>query len=297
MAFPFQATEYGDGSYAAYLTTGERLFLVRAIADILELLGQDDDPGAPERFEEQAAQRPLKGRTPKGLTQRGLRGPSETSRRIDDDPAELGAAIPAPGAQNVPGMHGVPGAPWEIEAPDDPRLVEQLEAALSGLDDEDPLPPTDPAIRRLLPDASLDPEVAAEFRRYTDFELREQKVSRLLLLSDRLTDVTPSSVDDEHLEFLVEEDEAEPVASALGDIRLVLGERLGLHSDRDAQELYDRVVTLSEQLRAADGDTSSLGQSDERVYVMGILFELAGYLQESLTGCMLETLRQRRRNP
>jgi hypothetical protein len=56
-------------------------------------------------------------------------------------------------------------------------------------------------------------------------------------------------------------------------------------------------VTLSEQLRAADGDTSSLGQSDERVYVMGILFELAGYLQESLTGCMLETLRQRRRNP
>ncbi len=290
MAFPFQVTEYGDGSYAAYLTTGERLFLVRAIADILELLGQDDDPGAPERFEEQSVQRPLKGRTP-GLVQRRLRGPAETMRRIDDDPAELGAAIPALGAQSIP------GAPWEIEAPDDPRLVEQLEAALSGLDDEDPLPPTDPAIRRLLPDASLDPEVAAEFRRYTDFELREQKVSRLLLLSDRLTDVTPSSVDDEHLEFLVEEDEAEPVASALGDIRLVLGERLGLHSDQDAQELYDRVVALSEQLRAAEGDTSVLGQNDERVYVMGILFELAGYLQESLTGCMLETLRQRRRNP
>ena len=41
-------------------------------------------------------------------------------------------------------------------------------------------PPTDPAVRRLLPDASRDdPQVAAEFRRLTEDDLRAGKIARL----------------------------------------------------------------------------------------------------------------------
>lgn len=270
MAHPFSDSQYGDGSYLAALTTGERLFLVRAVADILELLGEEDqfhDPNDPL---------------------------AQLQEELDFDPAALEALEALDSSIASPA--GADGRPWEAGQEDD-LGIEQLEAVIEGLANHEVSPvhaPTDPALRRLLPDASLDPDVAAEFRKYTDFDLREHKVQRLLLLSELLTDVEPSADDNEHMDFLVDSGAAEAVAGALGDIRLVLGERLDLRNDDDSSELYDDVVEYSGKVAESDESLESLSQEQEGRYIMGILFELAGFLQETLTLCMLEDLRAKR---
>lgn len=264
MALPFQADEEFPEAFCAALTTGERLFLVRAAADIVELLGQEDEEGSALEFPE-ASQ-------------------FDFASGVDELPRDLFETASDRFAESD-------GA---LDSSNDESLESQLEAVLGALNDAQDLSlPTDPAVRRLLPDASLDPDVASEFRKYTDFDLREQKVRRLLQLSDALTDADPSSDDDEHLEFVVMSENAESTAGALTDIRLVLGERLDLRSDSDAQDLHDDVVMMAKALSLQDGQ----GIADdelERRYIMGMLFELAGFLQESLTECMLDEFRRKR---
>lgn len=274
MAREFQVDSQSDSVLVAELTTGERLFLVRAVADVLELLGEDEDYFVPtDGTSDQSAQ---------SLGNRF----NFDSLRVEDlvNPPVVPDYIDAPGNWTTP----------ELEDTEE-IAVEHLEAVIDALSDSDETPPpTDPAVRRLLPDASLDPDVAAEFRKYTDFELREQKVQRLMLLSDRLTDVEPSTEDDEHLDFPVALAEAEHFAAALGDLRLVLGERLDLRTDEDSTELYEHVVSIAERMQSESIDAYELSPNEERRYIMGMLFELAGYLQESLTACMLDNLRAKR---
>jgi len=269
MARPFITSPLGDDFYTASLTTGERLFLVRAAADIVEMLGEEDDDGA-QPYEDLSDLDIAYG---DDVTSE----PAASDFSVQDTRDEVASFL----------------ANEAISEPkDNAEMAENLERVLAALNTHDDLhAPTDPALRRLLPDASLDPEVAAEFRKFTDFDLREQKVQRLLMLSALLTDVDPSSDDNQHMEFLVRREEAEPICGALGDIRLVLGERLDLRTDQDSQDLHDDVVAIAESLESDDGDESETSEDLERRYIMGMLFELAGYLQESLTQCMLVDLR------
>lgn len=265
MAYPFSIDADEPDVFSAALTTGERLFLVRAAADLVELLGQDD-AGEPST---------------------GLPTDVPFPFDVPMDPS-VGEAFDS-------GADLFADEPGLFTDAEPSELGSQLEEVLAALTESQDLAlPTDPAVRRLLPDASLDPDVASEFRRYTDFDLREQKVRRLLQLSDLLTDVDPSADDDEHMELVVMSSEAEAIAGALTDIRLVLGERLDLRTDQDAQDLHDDVVGYAELLAQDDGFDIE-DEDAERRYIMGMLFELAGFLQESLTECMLYELRQRRR--
>lgn len=274
MAREFQVSEQMPGYLVAELTTGERLFLVRAVADVLELLGEDEDFFVP-----------TDGTTDSGAQSLGNRFNFD-SLRVED----LVNPPAVPGFLDTPEVWTGP----ELEEPEE-IAVEHLEAVIDALSDTDVTPaPTDPAVRRLLPDASLDPDVAAEFRKYTDFDLREQKVQRLMQLSDRLTDVEPSTEDDLHLDFPVALSDAESFAGALGDLRLVLGERLGLRTDEDSTVLYNQIVEIAGRMQSESIEAYELSPTEERTYIMGMLFELAGYLQESLTTCMLEDLRAKR---
>src|SRR5690606_27945739 len=101
----------------------------------------------------------------------------------------------------------------------------------------DATPPPDPAVRRLLPDASDDVEVAAEFRRFTPDDLAARKVGRLVLLARMLADAEAAEV----ARFAVVREEAEEVAGALTDVCLVLAERLGLRTDEQVEGLYDEL--------------------------------------------------------
>jgi hypothetical protein len=116
--------------------------------------------------------------------------------------------------------------------PDDP--FDEL-AALNGLaglgdaDAEPPKAPDDPALARLFPDGNRDdPDASAEYRRLTESGLRARKRAGARLAVGILRREGTQTLDD---------DEAQALLKALTDVRLVLGERLGLKTDEDAARL------------------------------------------------------------
>jgi hypothetical protein len=141
---------------------------------------------------------------------------------------------------------------------------------------DDVEPPQDPAVARLLPDASADREVATEFRRYVQEDLRAAKSAAMGVLVDRLM-TTPDGFS--HDDVVVLATEASQVAAALTDIRLVLAERLGLRTDEDAETLHDQL------------DQPDLRRHiDLRRQAMGDLYEALTWLQESLVLVMTGAL-------
>ncbi|MGA8046073.1 MAG: DUF2017 family protein, partial [Dermatophilaceae bacterium] len=87
----------------------------------------------------------------------------------------------------------------------------------------------DPAVRRLFPIANrTDAEAAAEFARLSESGLRQRKRDNLLraaavLDANDTIELTPA--------------DAQSVLVALTDVRVVIGERMGLRSDEDAASL------------------------------------------------------------
>ena len=135
--------------------------------------------------------------------------------------------------------------------------------------------PADPALRRLLPDASRGvPEVAAEFRRLTEGELRSTKAGQLGVLRSALAAGTP--------EVRVAPAHAPAVAAALTDLRLVLAERLGIRTEADADAAY-RLVVEGGPLDVTDADGVARR-------FLATVSTLLGVLQESLVSLMLEGL-------
>lgn len=132
----------------------------------------------------------------------------------------------------------------------------------------DPIPaPDDPAVHRLLPDASRDDAaLTAEFRRLTEDDLRQEKIERLAALYRLLTAEGP---------IRVRRDEAHRLAATLTDLRLVLGERLGIVDEESSEALEDELV-------GGDGEPA-------RQY-LGSIFLALGWWQETLMACLLAGL-------
>jgi len=124
----------------------------------------------------------------------------------------------------------------------------------------------DPALERLLPTAHKgDDEVASEFRRLTENDLRDRKATTLTTAIDALR-----AADGDRLELT--RNQAHAMVIALTDTRLVLGERLGLRTDEDALELDERV--------------SSLDADDPAVYAASF-YDFLTWMQESLTTALM----------
>lgn len=144
--------------------------------------------------------------------------------------------------------------------PDDASLWASLEADLAVE------PPADPAVARLLPDASRDdPELAQSFRRLTEQDLRERKRDSLGLAAAALRRSAPVVLDDS---------EAQALLKGLTDVRLVLAERLGIATDEDAEYLH----------AALAAGVSRGGQEWAKA---GELYEVVTYLQEELVHTLL----------
>lgn len=139
------------------------------------------------------------------------------------------------------------------------------------------LPPADPALARLLPDASRqDAQVAAEFRRLTQDDLRATKVAGLDLLVRTLTVPPPGDRSDR---VLVRVEDAGRFAAAITDVRLVLAERLGLRTDADAEALH---AELAAPRRRRDRD------SHRRA--LGEVYDALTWWQETLMDVLLAGL-------
>lgn len=166
-------------------------------------------------------------------------------------------------------------------------------------------PPDDAAVRRLLPDASRDdPEVAAEFRRLTEADLRGMKIDRLAALWDALAG--PAGDEDVVAELVVRTGDASAMAATFTDLRLVLAERLGIVDDTDSEALYDLLDEVDDDAED-DADEDAAGVEDEGGFdpddpatplavrrYLGSVYAALSWLQESLVGAMLAGLQHER---
>ncbi|WP_125609952.1 DUF2017 domain-containing protein [Specibacter cremeus] len=138
-------------------------------------------------------------------------------------------------------------------------------AALIGLD-LDVQAPTDPALRRLLPDVVRDDAGAAlEFRQLTERSLRESKVGAL----------RAASLDLESEKIVLDAEHAKLWSMALNDVRLVLAERLAIKDEEDA----DRVHGVTDWSKADDVES-----------YLSLVYNFITWLQESIVQAMLHEL-------
>jgi hypothetical protein len=156
----------------------------------------------------------------------------------------------------------------EQDAVDDDPL-----AAMVGLPAGDVRRPDDPALARLLPDAyrpdaTAEPgfdadEAAAEFRRYTEADLRAGKRTQAVAVLESLAALEGGG------RLRLSRDDADAWLGALNDLRLVLGTRLDV-----TEETYDE----------------PLPDDEDRAHALQV-YSWLGWLQESL----LEVLEPRPR--
>ena len=163
-------------------------------------------------------------------------------------------------------------APPERVSTGDP--FEDLVAGLGeSMTAEDGVPETpdepehrDPALDRLLPTAHRgDDQIAAEFRRLTEHDLRDRKATNIATAVTALRRATGDRL-------ALTRAAAEATVIALTDTRLLLGERLGLRTDEDA-------ATLEERLAGLDED-------DPAIYAVSY-YDFLTWLQESLTSALM----------
>lgn len=150
-------------------------------------------------------------------------------------------------------------------------------------------PPEDPAVLRLLPDASRgDAELAAEFRRLTEDDLRRTKVRRLVDLWHMLRQ--PGE------DLYVPRADGAAFAATLTDVRLVLAERLALTDDTAVDALYEELDLAGAGDHSAEGgadDEGGAADRDPRAVLrqyLGSVYVLLTFLQESLLTVMLDDL-------
>ncbi|GAA2396559.1 DUF2017 domain-containing protein [Streptomyces glaucosporus] len=107
-------------------------------------------------------------------------------------------------------------------------------------------PPADPALARLFPDAYGGPgaesdertrAAAAEFRRYTENDLRARKREDGLAVVRALDGLAPEDAGGAVLTLTPEQ--SRQWLGTLNDLRLAIGTRLELADDKDSDELYD----------------------------------------------------------
>jgi hypothetical protein len=150
----------------------------------------------------------------------------------------------------------------EVAAPHD--ASDSLEAMLdfSGPTTE----PDDPVLARLFPTAYRDDEeAAAEFRRFTEGALRDNKAARAAAIIDDLEDagLPPELTQDGMMiDVELEQDRAEAWLRSFTDLRLALATRLEVEADDD-------------EVWAALPDDDPRSQAHD-------IYQWVGYLQETL---------------
>ncbi|WP_370894969.1 DUF2017 domain-containing protein [Janibacter sp. GXQ6167] len=152
--------------------------------------------------------------------------------------------------------------PLTTDDPTSPTVPDELPERGFGHDED-----RDPALDRLFPTGHrTDEQEATEFRRLTEASLRQRKGDQLAAL---IAAVDPEADDDE---VRLAATTAPQVLTALTDIRLVMGERLGLRTDADAERLDELVDELDE---------------DDPAVVALMIYDFLTWLQETLAQALM----------
>ncbi|GAB7033258.1 DUF2017 domain-containing protein [Streptomyces sp. NPDC021749] len=133
----------------------------------------------------------------------------------------------------------------ELIGPGEQAAGDEGEDLLASVFNDGPSePPADPVLARLFPDAYGGPDLvpdddvraaAAEFRRYTENDLRARKRADALALIRALDTLSPSGGDTAVLRLSAEE--CRQWLGALNDLRLAIGTRLEVTDEEDGGEL------------------------------------------------------------
>ncbi|MGW6906544.1 DUF2017 domain-containing protein [Streptomyces sp. NPDC054940] len=141
------------------------------------------------------------------------------------------------------------------------QLLELIGPGPGGDASDDPLaelfaegpsePPADPVLRRLFPDAYSDPEgtpqakeaeeqraYSAEFRRYTENDLRAGKRAGALAVVRSLDALSAASAGEGGAVLKLSVEESQQWLGALNDLRLAIGSRLDIADEDDTELLY-----------------------------------------------------------
>lgn len=153
---------------------------------------------------------------------------------------------------------------------------------VAGLGDQpDPQEPSDPALRRLLPAAHRsDAEQAAEFRRLTEHSLRSRKAANLATAMTALAEVLPEETEAGHggpVTVALDPDQARALVMAVTDVRLILGERLGMRTEEDSERLHREFA----QTLQGHGEMGQAAMQQMAYY------DFLTWVQESLTSALL----------
>ncbi len=125
----------------------------------------------------------------------------------------------------------------------------------------------DPVIDRLFPDIYPDrPDDSAEFRLYTEGDLKTGKIDQAGAILAALPDDGPGEVRLDH-------EAAEAWLRAINDVRLAMGTRLDVQGDTDLGEELDDAVLHD--------------PASSRVFQLSV-YAYLGYLQESLLNVLPE---------
>lgn len=153
----------------------------------------------------------------------------------------------------------------EDQQPSDPME----DAGRTGQDEGLGVPDRDPALDRLLPTAHRgDDQVAAEFRRLTEQGLRQRKSANLDVALRALEAAGAASGD----QVVLDAPQATAFLMALTDVRLLLGERMGMRTEEDADRLHEAMATID--------DDDPLG------YAMA-WYDFLTWMQEGLTHAVM----------
>lgn len=141
------------------------------------------------------------------------------------------------------------------------QLLELIGPGPAADSPEDPLaelfsegpsePPADPVLRRLFPDAYGDPEGtpqaeeaeeqrahSAEFRRYTENDLRAGKRDNALVVVRCLDSLSAASAGGDGAVLKLSAEESRRWLGALNDLRLAIGSRLEIADEDDSDLLF-----------------------------------------------------------
>ena len=124
----------------------------------------------------------------------------------------------------------------------------------------------DPVVSRLFPDVYPElPEDAAEFRLYTESDLKSGKIDQAGAILAALPDDGPGEV-------RLDGEEAEAWLRAINDVRLAMGVRLDLTGNTDVGDELDDAIMHD--------------PSSTRVFQLSV-YAYLGYLQESLLNALM----------
>lgn len=197
----------------------------------------------------------------------------ELVAEVDAGEREVLATVVADVAELLGGGRLEDRAAPEPDADHGPALRLRLEALPT---------PDDPAVHRLLPDASRDdPAVSAEFRRLTEDDLRRQKTDRLAELFALLVADDAAAGGASAVTLRVPVARGGALAATLTDVRLVLGDRLGITDEESGEQLEHELVAV---------DPAPDDHAGQARQYLGSVYLALGWWQETLVAGLVADL-------